>query len=291
MIKFGFCLTGLFRAFDEGRNLKKLFCVIGELKKINSRLKIALWTRKFISLLACEPIGIFCVLCLISSLWFAPFVYGREIVQEKQSLDSIRPSWESRLYLIEGVHYLVNEADSDMAEELFRKAIFSSSFSSLSEETEDQDRHRWVVAEAFYFLGKISYEKSISGGNIAENIAWAKKYLEKAEEYGIVYDRLHPPLLDEINRKYPGIEVPISEPNRENAKTIIEFDHGSYQIDAFRVDKYADVIKSKFESDHTIDLECGARYKIKPDVQGKHKSIYGALSVFGIGVIIWITRG
>ena len=221
-----------------------------------------------------------------------------------------------RYYLIEGIHYLLNEGDRDMAEELFRKAIFSSSFSSLSvrrvrgSDTETRRRGDTairrvadVVAEAFYFLGKIHYEKTIldtgysmldtgtekQESNI-QNIAWAKKYLRKAEEYGVIYDRLHPPLLDEINRKYPEIAAPVSESNSDKAEIIIEVSDGAYQINAVKVDQHTDVTESTFKSDQVENLECGARYKMKPDIQGRYRTIYGYLAVLGIGILTYSLR-
>jgi len=246
------------------------------------------------------------VLCFF--LWSVPFVCAGAIAEVEQiaayagTLPSVRgEAWESRYYLIEGVHYLLNEGDRDMAEELFRKAIFSSPFSSLSEESGTQDQSRRVVAEAFYFLGKLHYEKAEIAKNSREepyvqNIAWARKYLKKAEEYGIVYDRLHPPLLGEVDRKYPEIEVPIPESRRDEVATrhavsvLIEIGDGSYKIDAVEVDRYADVTERKFLTDKEFDLECGARYKMKPDVQGRHRSMYRALTVLGVGLVIWLIR-
>jgi hypothetical protein len=260
-------------------------------------------------------------------LWFVPLapacaatgaIAGDEELVEpaRPSLQSIQAQVrESRYYLMEGVYYLLNEGDRDTAEEFFRKVIFSSPFSSLSREG-DPDKpavegsegvpalpSRWIVAEAFYFLGKIHYEEAVldAGSRIPdsgiqdpasdiENIAWAKKYLKKAEEYGIVYDRLHPPLLDEIDRKYPGIETPIPRASRDKANVIIEIDHEKYQIDAVKIDESADFTESKFSTKREIELECGARYKMKPDVQGGHKVIYRTLTVFGIGLVIWLTR-
>jgi len=237
------------------------------------------------------------VWCLVFSLWFIQLVYaGGEV-------EPTRPSWESQRYLIDGVHYLINEGDRDMAKSLFQKAILSSSFSSLSGELEDQSQNRWVAAEAFYFLGKICYEKAILDtgkekqessiqypASSIENIAWAKKYLEKADEYGMVYDRMHPPLLDKINREYPGVDPPIMEANRDKAKITIKTDHGSYQIDAVRVDQHADVTENTFLTNREFDVECGARYKVKPDIQGGRRSIYRALAVLGISLAIWRVR-
>jgi len=95
---------------------------------------------------------VFCLLALSINLWTASLVHAEG----------------SRYYLIEGVYYLMNEGDRDKAEGFFRKAILSSSFDSLSVE----GNTHWQAAsgtapalsdaaEAFYFLGKIYYEKAI----------------------------------------------------------------------------------------------------------------------------------
>ncbi len=232
------------------------------------------------------------VIALLSFLWLIPYAFADEASGFTAS------SWESRRYLMEGVYYLINEGDRDVAEGLFRKAIISSPFSSLSIEADDQGYDRQVVAEAFYFLGRIQYEKAIpdSGkenhGKSIENIAWAKVYLEKAEEYGIVHNLLHPPLLDQINRKYPEISMPNLERNPDRAIVAIEIEHGeSYKVDAVKVDQYTSVTDNRFLTNRELDLECGARYKVKPDVQGSYKSINRTLAVLGIALVIWFTRG
>jgi hypothetical protein len=210
-------------------------------------------------------------------------------------METGRPSWESQRYLMEGVHYLINEGDRDTAREFFRKAILSSSFRSLSGKDGADEMPRpidkWVASEAFYFLGKIHYEEAVSQGAVPQNIAWAKRYLEKANEYGIVHDRLHPPLLEELNRRYPGVGAPPSEAKLDRAKIIIEVDRGSYEIDTVKVDHNADVTESSFQTNREFDLECGARYKIKPNVQRRNKSMYGALTAIGIGLVVWLMRG
>lgn len=229
---------------------------------------------------------------LLFFLWLIPYTFADEAAGATAS------SWESRRYLIEGVYYLINEGDLDVAEGLFRKAILSSPFSSLSMGAEGQGYDRQVVAEAFYFLGRIHYERAIPGTGkenhekSLENIAWAKIYLEKAEEYGIVHDRLHPPLLDQINRKYPEISMPNLEANPDKAIVAIETEHGgSYKVNAVKVDQYTSVTDNRFLTNKEFDLECGARYKVKPDVQGSYKSINRTLAVFGIALVIWFTRG
>jgi hypothetical protein len=232
------------------------------------------------------------VIALLSFL-LIPYAFARD-----ESSGFTASSWESRRYLMEGVYYLINEGDREVAEGLFRKAIISSPFSSLSMEAEDQGYDRQVVAEAFYFLGRIKYEKAIPGSGkenhekSIENIAWAKVYLEKAEEYGIVHDRLHPPLLDQINRKYPEINMPNTEANPDRAIVAVEVEHGeSYKVDAVKVDQYTSVTDNRFLTNRELDLECGARYKVKPDVKGSYRSINRTLAVLGIALVIWFTRG
>jgi hypothetical protein len=221
-------------------------------------------------------------------------------------------------YLIEGVHYLLNERDLDAAEELFRKVIFSSSFSSLSRRrsrvadleiprTQRPEAvgtlpgsDRWVVAEAFYFLGKIQYDRASApteakADEALESISLAKIYLEKAEEYGIVYDHLHPPMLEEINRRYPEAYT-LVVPGREEAEVTFDIANASdgsqrsLKINAVKIDSKALVAEERFPSSETKNLECGARYKVEPDIQGGRRSIYRALTVVGIGIAVWLAR-
>lgn len=250
------------------------------------------------------------LMALIFCLYLVPSIFAGEGTNPKTV------SWETRNYIIEGVYYLINEGDLDTAEELFRKAVLSSSFDSLSKESKDQNDDRYYVAEAFYFLGKIYYEKAMLdvGNEIqsdptevgdptyketdshrllshAENIAWARKYLEEAQEYGLVHDRLHPPLLDEINRKYPKVKTPTSETSLYRAKIIIESENcGSYQVNGVKVDQHTNIDDSKFSTNKEVDLDCGARYKIMLDIQRGYESVYRALIVLSIGIVIWLTR-
>jgi hypothetical protein len=167
------------------------------------------------------------------------------------------------------------------------------------------------VAEAFYFLGKIHYERAMLDigystldtgreeqkssiqypASSIENIAWAKKYLRKAEEYGIVYDRLHPDLLDEINRKYPKVDTPISRSSHDKTRIMIQIENGLYQLDAVKIDEHMDITQSEFLTNEEFSLECGARYKVEPDIQGGRRAIYRALTILGVGLAIWFTRG
>lgn len=223
-------------------------------------------------------------------LGFPFFIFADDAVDLKYD-----NSWESRRYLIEGVYYLINNEDIDIAEKMFRKAILSNSFSNLSKSSEVQDQSKRVVAEAFYFLGKIYYKRSsldaVKSASSIENIAWAKKYLEKAEEYGIVYDQLRPTLLHEINQKYPDIKPHTVKASQDKTKVIIETENlGSYKIDTIKVDKYTDTMEEKFQTNKEFDMAGGSRYKIKPDTDGKHSSIFGALAIMSAGLLIWLIR-
>lgn len=199
--------------------------------------------------------------------------------------------WNGQNYLINGVYYLVSQGDLNMAEGQFRKIIFSSPFDALSEKTGNSGSDRKIVAEAFYFLGKICYERAISKENVLQNISQAKSYLVKAEEYGIVYDKLHPPLLDEINRDYPEIKALIPQPTADKAKVTIEIGDSLYQIRSIKIDQNANVTKNRLLTKTESELECDARYKMKPDVQGATKSVYKALIALGIGLAFWLVRG
>ncbi len=193
----------------------------------------------------------------------------------------------SRFYLMEGVYYLVNEKNSEMAEESFRKAIASCSYDTLSKKSEDQR----IVAEAFYFLGKIYYEKAGSafGDDTSNNIAWAKKYLREAEEYGIVYDKLHPPLLDEINKK---ASQPVEQASLLVIKTkaFIEINNDSYKIDTIMIDRNSDIKKVEFSTKKEVGLQEGARYKMKIGIQEGQWTVYKALVAVGITLVFLIAR-
>ena len=204
---------------------------------------------------------------------------------------------ENRSHLIEGVYYLMNQGDQNMAKEFFQKAIFSSPFVDLSMNrgvvTVSEPGDRRIVAEALYFLGKIHYEKVLShkGEDMEKNIGLAKMYLNKAEEYGIAYDRLHPTLLDEIHRRYPGVGMVVPDTEGDGTKVTIEVDHGSYRVDTVKVDQHADVTEDRFMTNEEFALEGGARYKVEPDVQGGYRSIYRTLAFLGISLLVWLTRG
>jgi hypothetical protein len=208
---------------------------------------------------------------------------------------AIANDWDSQNYLINGVYYLISQKDLNMAEDQFRKVIFYSSFNSLSEESVKMNHNRETVAEAFYFLGEIYYEKATSQINISDimkqnYIAQAKGYLGKAKEYGIVYDRLHPSLLDEINEKYPKIIASIPKSTGNKTKVAIGMDDGLYQIDTISIDKNANIIKSDLQTKKESSLECGAIYKMKPDIRGASISTYKALTIIGIGLAVCLIR-
>jgi hypothetical protein len=199
-------------------------------------------------------------------------------------------SWESHRYLMEGVYYLINEGNQNVAEEFFKKAIISSSFDDLSEKSEIQNYERQVVAEAFYFLGKIYYEKSkMSDEKLSssgpENMALAKKYFKKATEYGIVYDQLHPALLDEIK-----VEEPIFTNTSKKSGAVIEVKNGFYGIDAVAVDKRSDIKELEFSTNKELELEGGTRYKINIDAQKGPRIMYRMLIVLGAVLAFWIIR-
>jgi hypothetical protein len=225
-------------------------------------------------------------LFIIFSLWHVGFAYCDK---------PAAPSWESQKYLIEGVHYLMNEDDLDTAEQLFHKAILSSSFDSLSIDDDlngtADTSDSWVVAESLYFLGKIHYLRANSQIDVKSNIIWAKKYLMKAEEYGIIYDKLHNPLLDEIKRKYPDVNIPVTDAIGYRAKVTIESDNGSYNINAVKIDKRGYVTELDFQTDKESVIEGGARYKLKPDIRGKRRAILGSVSAVGVILAIWLLRG
>jgi hypothetical protein len=217
-----------------------------------------------------------------------------------------RPSWESQRYLMEGVHYLVNEEDLAKAKEFLQKAILSSSFDSLSSKTLEQKYNKTVVAEAYYFLGKIYYEQAlleIKGlpttiqeskqypSSVVDSIAWAKRYLRRSDEYGLVHDRMHPPMLAMLDKTFPDIEPsPWTSRGGRTKVTVEAFDNEPYYLDVVKIDENADVTESKFLTDEEFNLERGARYKIKPDTRGVYDTMYKVLAILGLGIVIWRAR-
>jgi len=198
--------------------------------------------------------------------------------------------WNNQNYLIDGVYYLFSQNDLNMAEEQFHKVIISSSFDILSGETKNHSSDKKIVAEAFYFLGKICYERAVLKENVSQNISQSKSYLIKAEEYGIIYDKIHPSLLDKINQNYPEIKASIPYSNSDKAKVTIEIGSGLYQIKSVKIDQKMNVTESSLLTKKESELESGARYKMKPDIQGAAKSTYKALIILGIGLAFWLVR-
>ena len=82
-------------------------------------------------------------------------------------------------HLIEGVYYLIVENDLNQAEQEFQ-AILAS------------DKNH---PEAYYFLGRICYERVLDSSVPKSMLREAEKYLSMAHSLGIVYDTLHPNLL------------------------------------------------------------------------------------------------
>ena len=189
----------------------------------------------------------------------------------------INSAYSGQEEIIAGVYYLISRNDPVRAEEYFQRVILSG----------EQDN----FASAFYFLGKIYYERALSGVDVALNVSKAKAYLTKADEYGLVYDRLHPPLLREVNEKYPNIPESNLEIKGDKAKAMIEIDQGKYRIESLQVSREMGVKKENFSTNKEIDLYGGTLYRMKPDVTGSHRSIQRMLVIVGIGIAIWLVRG
>lgn len=205
--------------------------------------------------------------------------------------------WESQRYLMNGVYYILVEENQNIAEEFFRKAIISFPFNDLAE----NQRAKWyILAEAYYFLGKVYYEKAIEGiipgfdeelsPSGIENMGWAIKYLEKAEEYGIIHDKIHPQLLEVIREKYGHIEEPTALDMGEQSKATIEIRGNSYKLNTIMVSKNLDVKKLKLPTNKEVDLSGGSSYKINLDLEKKRKIIYETLVAFGFILTFWIIR-
>lgn len=188
----------------------------------------------------------------------------------------INSAYSSQEHIIAGVYYLISRNDPVRAEENFQKAILSGEQGNL--------------ASAFYFLGKIYYDRALSGFDVTPNIGKAKAYLIKAEEYGLIHDRLHPTLLDEINKKYPDIPPSNLEVKGDKARVIIEIEQGDYRINSLQINREMGVKKEVFSTNKELDLHGGTLYKMKPDVEGSSKSIHRMLVILGIGIAIWLAR-
>lgn len=178
--------------------------------------------------------------------------------------------------IIAGVYYLISRNDPIKAEEHFQKAIISG----------EQDE----LASAFYFLGKIYYDRALSGFDVTPNVGKAKAYLIKAEEYGLIHDRLHTPLLDEINKKYPDIPPSSLEAKSDKAKVVIEIEQGDYRINSLKINREMGIRKEIFSTNKELDLHGGTLYRMKPDVEGSSRSIHRMLVILGIGIAIWLAR-
>jgi tetratricopeptide (TPR) repeat protein len=196
----------------------------------------------------------------------------------------------SQNYLAKGVYYLINLGDLDKAEEQFQKAILSSSPDSFSA-IPDNPNDGQTTAEAFYFLGKIYYDRAGKSGDITQNIGKAKFYLAKANEYGIMSFRINPPLLDEVNRKYPNIPAAVQEISQSKTEVVIETQDEFYKLNTIRIDHNLDITKDKFSTNKELKLYNNSRYKILTDYKDSYKSVYGALVIFGIVAMILFTRG
>ncbi len=197
--------------------------------------------------------------------------------------------WSSRNYFAKGVYYLINQEDLDKAEEQFKKAILSSpidSFLSVSKDSSD----RQIVARSFYFLGKIYYDRANKTGETTQNIGKSKFYLSKANEYGIIYSPVNPPLLDEINRKYPNIPAVTQTFGQSKTKVTIDTQDKTYKLDAVRIDSNLSITRDSFTTNRELKLKDNSRYKIKPNYKSSYKTIYGAIIIFGIAVAFWLAR-
>lgn len=186
-------------------------------------------------------------------------------------------AYSSQEQIIAGVYYLISRNDPNKAEEYFRSVILSG----------DRDN----IAEAFYFLGKIYYDKVLSGIDVALNVGKAKAYLNKSDEYGIVYNKLHPPLLEEINGKYPDIPPSVLKLGSDKAKAIIEInDQSKYQINSLQVNREMGIERINFSTNKEIELHGGTLYKMKPDIESGYNSIYRSLIIVVIGIAILLVR-
>jgi len=186
---------------------------------------------------------------------------------------------ESQKFMIRGVYYLINQNNPDAAESEFRQVIAL-------------DQQNW---EAYYFLGRIYYERvtsmeNISASQLQQSIGKAKAFLLRAQELGMSYDKLHPDSLSRLKQEYPKI-APIYEEELfpKKAKITIETESPKFEIQASKISKQdAPVIVGTFLPEEEIQLEGDASYQLK-FIPVKPKSIRHLILV-GIGLTIWLIR-
>ena len=231
-----------------------------------------------------KTISGFCA-CIITFLGFITFATYNARAEEISGQKGI---WQNYDYLVSGVYHLIIQEDPSVAEQEFKRAILASPI-ELLKDAKIQSYNRYVIADSFYFLGKIYYDKSVSGNNI-QDIGKAKGYLGEAEKYGTNYGILRPNLLKELNRKYPNVKANIPELNFGDANIIFEIGNESFQIDAVEISKEINIVNDKFTTNENVKLRGGATYKIEPNIDKSYINTYRALTMVGIGLVIWLAR-
>ncbi|MFQ6041509.1 MAG: hypothetical protein ACE5PV_11685 [Candidatus Poribacteria bacterium] len=229
-------------------------------------------------------IGFMFIFFWLSNLWF-PLNIVKAGSENKNAFGR-----ESEKHLIRGVYHLINQSDLNAAESEFRQAI-------------TLDQNNW---EAYYFLGRIYYERATLTGDISisqsqQFIGKAKAFLSRAQRLqrfkapstpmaSPAYDKLHPDLLKRLKRDYPKI-APIYEEELfpKKVKIVIESETPNFEIRASKIgEQGADVIVGTFLPEDEIQLESDASYQLEFLPQ-KPKSIKYLL-LLGIGLTIWLIR-
>lgn len=212
---------------------------------------------------------------LFTFLWISGFLFL--LSADEMTLQSDLLRQESQKFIIRGVYYLINQNNPDAAENEFRRAIV------LDKNNE----------EAYYFLGRIYYERAISEDISATQsqrfIGKAKALFLRAKELGMTYDKLHPDLLSRLKQEYLKVE-PIYEEKLfpKKSKIIIETESPTFEIQVSKISKQNDAVMVRtFQPEEEIPLEGDSSYQLeftpkKPGI--KH------LILLGIGLTIWLIR-
>lgn len=191
----------------------------------------------------------------------------------------------SQKSVIRGVYHLINQNDSDAAESEFRQAIA-------------WDRNN---KEAYYFLGKIYYDRAASMEDLpasqsSQYIGKAKALLLRAQELGISYDKLHPDLLSQLKKEYPKIAPIYEEELFPKAKIVFETEFGiqtseiSQQMSPHSSQRQPDekTTTETFQPEEEISLKGDTAYQLE-FLPKKPKNIKH-LILLGIGLTIWLIR-
>ena len=119
---------------------------------------------------------------LLSSRFAAPLLMLSLMLFTSSALAQENANDSSVYHLIEGVYYLIDQNQPNLAMPFFQKAIALDSSNP----------------DPYYFLGTSYYR--------LQQPAYALFYLYEAEKQKVEHDQFRPNLIPEIQEKYPGIQ-------------------------------------------------------------------------------------